>query len=114
MEDVEKGDIPFLQCIYKNMDHANLPNTKKQICDAVIFESIESEIPVSNSSLLHNVPLNTENGIPYNDRDFLVTGGYHKFLDSITEGFQDKIILEEKSTVPPKTAKHISSSKNCH
>ena len=25
-----------------------------------------------------------------------------------------RIILEEKSTVPPKTAKHIRSSKNCH
>jgi polyamine oxidase len=80
------------------MDYKTVSKEKRRICDAMIFEEVHFEVPIFNSSLLHNVPINYENGIPYNERDFLVTNGYHIFLDSIMECCKHNVLLNERVT----------------
>ena len=76
-----ESDMTIRACYENNMD---LTGLNKKACDCLLWLEVEFETGIFDVSLKHRVPLNGEKGIPYNNRDFLVTDrrGYQSILES--------------------------------
>ena len=90
-----ESDMTIRECYENNMD---LTGLNKKACDCLLWLEVEFETGIFDVSLKHRVPLNSEKGIPYNDRDFLVTDrrGYQSILESISASFSNQILFNQK------------------
>lgn len=76
LDEVEQKDMSFKDCIFQQMAN-DIPMDRKSVAirDAIIWEEVEFETGTFNVSLMHDLPLNAEDRIEYNDRDFFVKTG---------------------------------------
>ena len=76
LEDVEKKDMSFKDCVFKFMPkNASMNRRDVAMRDAIIWEEIEFETGIFNNSLMHILPLNNVDRIGYNDRDWFIKNG---------------------------------------
>ena len=76
LKEVEKNDMSFKDCIFNKMA-IDIPMDRKSVAirDAIIWEEVEFETGTFNVSLMHDLPLNAEERIEYNDKDWFIKNG---------------------------------------
>ena len=76
LNEVEEQDMSFKDCIFRKMAN-DIPMDRKSVAirDAIIWEEVEFETGTFNVSLMHDLPLNAEERIEYNDDDWFVKNG---------------------------------------
>ena len=76
LKEVEEKDMSFKDCVFKQMAE-DIPMDRKSVAirDAIIWEEVEFETGTFNVSLMHDLPLNNEDRVEYNDKDWFIKNG---------------------------------------